>query len=140
MKKLIESIRKYPKQFIVTAVIALLIGFIVFILFYFVFSCKFTIIGALNGTGVAAALLLCVFALAWLSRNGAFDTISYGFGQMFTSMFARKANKYNNFADYREQKNTKREVASLSYFSHLFVAMLYFISFGVLEIIFHVLY
>ena len=128
MKKLIASIKKYPKSFIITAIIDLIIGAVLFILFYCVFVSKYTFVGALNGTGVSGLSLIAVFGLAWLSRNGAFDTISYGFGQMFTSMFARKANKYNDFADYKEQKNTKREIASLSYFSHLFIGILFLIS------------
>lgn len=139
MKKLIESIKKYPKSFIITAVVDVILGAAVFLVFYFALN-KQTIIGALNGTGVAGIVLVCVFGLAWLSRNGAFDTISYGFGQMFTSMFARKANKYNDFADYKEQKNTKREVASLSYFSHLAVGILFLLSFAILEIVYHSLY
>lgn len=139
MKKLIENFKKYRIAFIVTSIVALAIGTTIFFVFYFALN-KQTFIGALNGTGVAGVVLVSFFVLAWLSRAGAFDTISYGFGQMFTSMFARKANKYNDFADYKEQKNTKREVDSLSYFSYLFVGVLFLIAFGILEIIFHSLY
>ena len=139
MKKLIESFKKHRKAFIITSIVALVIGLTIFLVFYFALN-KQSFIGLLNGTGVAGVVLVCFFGLAWLSRAGAFDTISYGFGQMFTSMFARKANKYNDFADYKEQKNTKREVASLAYFSYLFVGVLFLIAFGILEIVFHSLY
>ena len=139
MKKLILSIKKYPKSFIITSIVDVTLGTAVFLIFYLWLN-KFKLIGALNGTGVAGLVLIAVFGLAWLSRNGAFDTISYGFGQMFTSMFARKANKYNDFASYKEDKNTKREIASLSYFSHLFVGVLFLLSFAILEIVYHSLY
>lgn len=139
MKKLFASIRKYPKSFIITALISLVIGFGIFCIFFFWLGAK-SITGAIDGTGVAGAVLFSAFVLIWLSRNGAFDTMSYGFNQMFSSMFGRKANKYNDFADYKDQKNTKREIASLYYFSFLFVAILYLIAFSILEIIFHTLY
>ena len=139
MRKLIASIKKYPKSFIIASIIATIIGLTVFLVFYFAIN-KQTITGLLNGTGVAGAVLILFFGLTWLARAGSFDTISYGFGQMFTSMFARKANKYNDFADYKEQKNTKREVASLSYFSYLFVGLLFLIAFAILQIVYASLY
>ena len=137
--KLVESFKKHRTGFLIVTIVSLVIGITIFLLFFFVIRSQ-TIVGAVDGAGVAGLALLAVFGLAWLSRAGAFDTISYGFGQMFTSMFARKANKYNDFADYKEQKNTKREVASLSYFCYLFVGILFLIAFGVLEIVYHSLY
>lgn len=139
MKKLILSLKKYPKAFIISSIVGVIIGFVVFCIFYFVLS-KMTIVGAINGTSVAGAVLIATFGLVWLSRNGAFDTMSYGFKQMFTSMFNREANRYNNFAEYKEDKNAKREVASLSYFSFLAVSLLFFIAFAVLEIVYHIQY
>lgn len=139
MRKLFISLRKYPKAFIITMIVGLLVGLTVFLIYYFAIFNQ-TIVGALNGTGVAGAVLVAAFVLAWLSRNGAFDTLSYGFGQMFTSMFARKANKYNDFADYKQQKNTKREVASMAYVTLLLDGFIYLIAFGILEIVFHTLY
>ena len=136
MKNLFLSLKKHWKSFLITGIVDLVIGMTIFLVFYFAIN-KQTMVGALNGTGVAGAALVGVFALAWLARNGAFDTMSYGFNQMITSMFGRKANKFNDFADYKEQKNTKREIASLAYFSHLFVAILFFIAFGILEIVYH---
>lgn len=139
MRKLFISLRKYPKAFIITMIVGLLVGLTIFLIYYFAIFNQ-TIVGALNGTGVAGAVLVAAFVLAWLSRNGAFDTLSYGFGQMFTSMFARKANKYNDFADYKQQKNTKREVASMAYVTLLLDGFIYLIAFGILEIVFHTLY
>lgn len=139
MKNLFLNIKKYPKLYLVTLVIAIVIGFGILSIFYFWFGHQ-KIIGALNGTGIAGAVLVAFFGFGWLARNGAFDTISYGFTQMFSSMFGRKANKYNDMVDYKEQKSTKREAGPTAYFSFLVVGLLYFIAFAVLEIVYHVLY
>lgn len=139
MKKLIQNIKKYPISYLVTTLIGLAVGFVFFALFFFWLR-GISIVGAIDGTGVAGAVLLGVFGLVWLSRNGAFDTMSYGFSQMFASMFGRKANKYNDFSEYKEQKNTKREVGSLSYIALAFDGFLYLIAFAVLEIVLHTLY
>lgn len=138
MKKLIESMKKHPVAFVVTTLIAFAIGTTVFLLFFILFG-QYSMVGAINGTGVAFAVLLSVFAFVWLSRSGTFDTMSYGFNQMFASMFGRRANKYNDLMQYKEEKNQKREAASLSYFSFLAVAILFALAFAVLEILLHVL-
>ena len=139
MNKLILDIKKHPISYVVATLVAFLVGFTFFALFYFWFG-KFSIVGAINGTGVAGVVLVASFGLTWVSKEGAFDIVTYGFRQMFTSMFGHKANMYNDFVEYKEQKNIKREQAGLYYFSLLFVGLLHFIAFGVLEIVFHVLY
>lgn len=139
MKKLLFSIRKNPKSFVISAIVASLVGLVVFSIFYFVLG-KLSLVGAINGSGIAGAVLASFFVLAWLARNGAFDTMSYGFKQLFTSMFNREANKYNDFAEYKQDRNTKREAASLSYFSYLAVSIIFFITFAILEIVIHTQY
>ena len=139
MKKLFLDIKKHPKSHVITAIIAALVGFGFYCIFYFWLG-KMSLVGAINGTGVAGAVLVASFVFTWLTRNGAFDTISYGFNQMFASMFGRQANKYNDMVDYKEQKNTKRESASMAHVAILTVGILYFIAFGVLEIVLHSLY
>ena len=139
MKKLFLDIRKHPMSYVITSVISLAVGFLFFCIFYFWLG-QSSLVGALNGTGVAGAVLIAVFGLAWLSRNGAFDTISYGFNQMFASMFNKEANRYNDMVEYKEEKNKKREVSGLYYFAFLFVGILYLFAFAGLEIYFHVLY
>ena len=139
MKKLFLDIHKHPVSYIVATIVAFLIGFTFFALFYFWFG-KFTIIGAINGTSVGGAVLVGSCILTWVTREGAFDFLTYGFKQMFTSMFGRQANKYNDFVEYKEQKNIKREAAGYYYLSLLVVGLLHFIAFGVLEIVYHSLY
>lgn len=136
MSKFIVSLKKHRKAFMIYGLIDIVVGLSIFLVFYFAINVK-TFIGAIDGTGVAGAILFALFVFAWLNRNGAFDTMSYGFSQLFSSMFGKKANKYNDFAGYKENKNTKREAASYAYFMHLFISLLFFIAFAVLEIIYH---
>ena len=139
MKKLFLDIRKHSISYIVGTLVALAVGFSLFAIFYFWFT-PFTMVGAINGTGVAGAVLVAFFGLAWVSRQGAFDTLSYGFSQMFASMFNKQANRYNDMVEYKEQKNISRAQSSMYYFTFLLVGFLHFIAFAILEIILHTLY
>ena len=139
MKKLFLDIKKHPVSYIVATIVSIVVGFGVFCIFYFWLGQQ-SMVGAINGTGVAGAVLISVFGLSWLARNGAFDTISYGFTQMFASMFNKEANRYNDMVEYKEQKNISRANSSMYHFAILLIGVLYLIAFAVLEIYFHVLY
>lgn len=139
MKKLFLDIKKHPISYIVGTLVSFAIGFTVFAIFYFWLG-AFSIVGAINGTGVSGAALVAFFGLAFVARHGAFDTISYGFNQMFASMFNKQANRYNDMVEYKEQKNTSRAQSSMYYFTFLFVGFLHFLAFAILEIILHTLY
>ena len=139
MKKLFLDIKKHPLAYILALVISIVVGFGIFCIFYFWLRQQ-TIVGAIDGTGVAGAFLIAAFCLSWLARNGAFDTISYGFNQMFASMFNKEANRYNDMVEYKEQKNISRANSSMYHFAILLIGVLYLIAFAVLEIYFHVLY
>ena len=89
---------------------------------------------ALDGTGVAGVVLVSIGVLCLIARYGAFDTMSYGFKQMFASLFAKEANKYNDMSEYKEQKNTVRKVSSSYYYVIIFVGVLFLIAFLILEI------
>ena len=84
MSKFILSVKKHYKAFIIYGLIDIVIGISIFLVFYFAINVK-TFIGAIDGVGVAGAILLAAFIFVWLSRNGAFDTMSYGFSQLFSS-------------------------------------------------------
>ena len=139
MKKLFLDIKKHPVAYIVASIISIVVSFSIFCIFYFWLRQQ-TIVGAIDGTGVAGAVLIAIFGLSWLARNGAFDTISYGFSQMFASMFNKQANRYNDMVDYKEQKNISRANSAMYHFAILLIGVLYLIVFAVLEIYFHVLY
>lgn len=132
MKKIIENIKKYPKAYIIALIISMVLGVTSFLLFYFLGNRN--IISLLNGTGVTGMILLGVAGLCIVSRFGAFDTLSYGFKQMFSSWFAKQANKYNDMAEYKEEKNRVRENGSYYYLSIIVVAILFIIAYIILEI------
>ncbi|MBO6280212.1 MAG: DUF3899 domain-containing protein [Bacilli bacterium] len=133
MKKIIENIKKNLKTYIWTFIISTLVGLGVFLFFYF-FQ-KQTYVGALNGAGVAFAALFGIGILCWLGRFGAYDTMSYGFVQMITSMFGKEANKHNDFSAYKQEKNARRKLSSNYYFVIMFVSLLFLITFVILEIL-----
>lgn len=133
MKKIIEDIKKYFKVYLITFLISVLIGSGIFLTFYFVEGQ--TITASINGTSVAFAGLLGISILLWVGRLGAFDTMSYGFKQMFASMFAKEANKYNDFVSYKDDKSIKRKSSSKYYFVMMIVSLIFLIAFGILEIV-----
>ena len=133
MKKIIEDIKKNFKIYAITFLISSLIGIGIFLTFYFVEEQSFS--GSLNGTSVAFASLFGISILLWIGRMGAFDTMSYGFKQMFASMFAKDANKYNDFMSYKDEKNTKRKASTKYYFVMMLVSFIFLITFIILEIV-----
>ena len=133
MKKLFANIVKYFKVYLIVFLISVAIGLGIFLTFYFVQNQ--TLVGAINGTGVSFISLFGIATLIWIGNHGAFDSMSYGFKQMFTSMFNKSANKYNDFATYKEETNEKRKQSPKFYFVMLFVSILFLIAFGVLEIV-----
>lgn len=134
MKKIIANIIKFKKTYLITFFVSLVIGIGIFLIYYFVHSHKF--IGSLDGTGVASLALGGVSLLLWFGRLGAYDSMSYGFKQMFSSMFGKNPNKFNNFASYKEDKNTKRTSSPKYYFVSFFVAVLFALVYLILYIIY----
>ena len=133
MKKILANIRDHLKAYIITFFVSLAIGLGIFFTFLFVHTTRY--VGALDGTGVASIALAGVAALLWIGKLGAYDSMSYGFKQMFSSMFGKSANKYNDFASYKEEKYAQRKSGAKYYFVTLFVALLFLIAYIVLEII-----
>ena len=138
MGKTSENFKKYFITYLIYFLIFLAVGATVFLVFFFVQNQ--TMIASINGTGIAFAILVACGGFSWLARMGAFDTMSYGFNQMFASMFSKEPNKYNDMAAYKEDKNTKRS-ASASTFVAIFVSAIPFaLAFIALEIAKAVIY
>lgn len=135
MSKFSENFKRYKWYYIIAGIIAFLLGSLAFLLFFFLVDKD--MISAINGVTIAAVGLLAIGGFIWLSSQGAFDLLAYGFKQMFTSMFNKNANKYNDYADYHEQKNISRVSAPKTYFSFLFVGLLFAIALVILEIVYH---
>ena len=138
MKKLVENFKKHIRAYIITFVVALVIGVAIFLTYYYVQSQS--IIASINGTGIAFAVLAGFGGLSWVSRSGGFDTFSYGFNQMFSSMFAKSANKYHDLVAYKEEKNVKRSSSGMTFISFFLASLLFLIAFIVLEIYRHNIY
>ena len=132
MGKFIFHIRKYLKVYLITAIISIALGAGIFCLYYFLRDK--TIIAAIDGVSMAGVILLGVGLLCLVARLGAFDTMSYGFKQMFASMFAKEANKYNDMSQYKEEQREKRASSSYYYVVMMIVSLLFFIAFAILEI------
>ena len=135
MSKFSDNFKRYKWHYLIAGAIAFLLGSLAFLLFFFLVDKD--MISAINGVTIAAIGLIAIGAFIWLSSQGAFDLLAYGFKQMFTSMFNKNANKYNDYADYHEQKTLARTSMPRTYFSFLFVGLLFGIALAVLEIIYH---
>ena len=133
MNNLTMNLRKFLKIYLISFGISLFIGLTIFFIFFFVNSQS--IIAALNGATVAFVVLLAAGALAFVARNGMFDSLSYGFSQLFTSMFSKKANKYNDFNAYKDEKNQKRTSSPSIYLAVLLASLIFGIATLVLFII-----
>ena len=127
-----EHVLKHLKTYIITLVISLIVGATIFLLYYFLQ--EQTLYGAMNGVGVAGAILLGVGLLCLVARLGAFDTMSYGFRQLFSSMFSKDANRYNDMVEYKEAKDVTRKNASHYYVIMMIVSILFFIAYIALSI------
>ena len=132
MQKIIENIRKYKTAYLISLVVSLVVGVAIFLVFYFVQ--QGTMVAYLNGTGVSFGALFGIGTLLWLAKAGAFDTLSYGFNQMFTSMFAKEANKYHDLVAYKEDKNQQRRFSANIHYVVWIVSFFFLVAFIVLLI------
>ena len=133
MSKVSEHIKKYFLNYLISFVIGLVVGVAIFLIVYYVQNQ--TLVAALNGTGIAFASIIALAGMSALARAGAFDTFSYGFTQMFSSMFSKEANKYHDMVAYKEEKNTKRSSSAKTYYSLLLASLFFLIAFIILEIV-----
>ena len=136
MSKFSDNFRKYRKTYIVTFIVSIVFGIGVFCLYFFLNG--YYVLTALNGVSIAAVALVGMAGLAWVNSQGAFDTLAYGFKQMFTSFFSRKPNKYNDMYSYKQAKIEKRESSPKSFIAMLFAAIIFVVAIIVLEIIYHI--
>ena len=134
MKNLILNFRKYLKAYLITFFVSLAIGVVIFSLFFFINSQ--TLIAATDGASVAFIVLISCGALAFVARQGMFDSFTYGFGQMFSSMFAKKANKMNDYHSYLDEKKAKREATPSLFLAIILAALI----FGIIALVLFIIY
>ena len=101
------NFRKYLNIYLISALISLVIGAVIFVIYFF--SNDRTMYAAINGSSLAAVILLSLGGLMFVAGEGFFDIFSYGFKQVGSSLFSKKPNENNDFASYKEASRTKRE-------------------------------
>ena len=138
MSKFSENFKKNLTTYIVTTIIAFLVGVAVFLLYFFL-TYK-DLYSAVNASFITSAVLLGGGLLIWVSEQGTFDSLVYGFKQMFTFTFNKKANKLNDYGAYKQEKNAKRADAPKIFLCFIAASLIFIIALIVLEIAYHINY
>lgn len=128
-----ENFRKYFRTYLITFIASLVVGVTIFLVYFFVYNS--TMYAAINGTSVAAVVLLSVGGLMWVANEGLFDVFSYGFKQLGSAMFGKIANQENDYPSYMEQNKLKREAKPKMFLSILASGVLLLIAMIVLRIV-----
>ena len=139
MSKFTENFKKYLPQYFLVFFISFIAGATIFLLIFFLSKNKMTIAGALNSSAISFVILFSLGILAFVARCGTFDSMSYGFSQLTSSMFAKKANRHHDFNEYKEDKRMKRSVTPNTWVAILFSSIPFGVSIIVLEILIHAL-
>ena len=135
MKRAFEQVRKYWIANLITLVVSLMIFAGIFCAIFFTRPVK-NIIAAIDGSTIGTISILSLGLLMWLSHLGAFDLFAFGFKQMGSMMFAKDARRDGHYADYRENKMTKRSNSAYIFVSVIIAGLLCAISVAVLYIIY----
>ena len=130
-----QALLKALKWQVITGLIAVAIGAGIFLLYYYIRGAK--LINAVNGFALTTIVLFSSATFMVLARFGAFDTFSYGFKQLFSSMFGKDANRYNNMADYKQEKYDERKSKQKLFIAVYVVTALFAVGLIIFEIIYH---
>ena len=114
------ELKKFYKSYLISLGIFFAIGLTIFLIFFFVLS-------PIDGATLSSVILLGLGGLMFVANEGFFDIFSYGFKQLGTAMFRKKANDENDFPNYKEQKRTKREETPKYFLSALAVGVIFLI-------------
>ena len=115
-----SRIKKYWITYLITMAISLAVGAGIFCLVYFLGNQ--TDIALCNGLTLGGAIILGIGGLTWITRQGFFDFVVYGFKQLGSSMFNRHAPaKYDDLPTYKQEKNQKR-ISSPDYWFPIVIA------------------
>lgn len=137
MEDNIKKIKRI-KENIITLVISLAVGGIIFLIYFLINQGGLGAIPAgCNAAILSTIVLVASGILVWLSRMGAFDTFAYGFKQLGSSIFGRNPTKYNNMVEYKQAKIEKRTEKTNYYLFIIFAGLIFGILTVVLEIIYH---
>ena len=138
MRKAFIQIRKYWLANLITFIVSLFVFAAIFCAIFFTREVK-NIIAAIDGAAIGSISVLSLGLLMWLSHLGTFDLFAFGFKQMGSMLFAKDARRDGYYADYRNDKMTKRSNSAYIFVSVILAGLLCALSVVVLEIIFHAL-
>ena len=121
------------KAHIIAAIISIIIGAGVFLIF---FLTNKSLIGAMNGVTLAGVILISIGGLSFVARQGFFDFASYGFKQLGSMIFGRVPNAYHDYPSYKEFKEENRKGGSHFYITILIIGLLFIASYFILKLFF----
>ena len=126
------------KPHIITFTISMVFGVGVFLLYFYLKGAHF--IDAINASSVVGIVLIGGGLLVILTRLGAFDTFVYSFKQLFSSMFAKEANRHNSMADYKLQKYDERKTKKRTYLAIFLAGLIFFFAAIILMVILEIMH
>ena len=135
MKRAFAQFKKYWLVNLITFLISLAVGAIIFCLFFFLRGQ--TLISAVDGAAVGAVSVLFLGLLFWMHHLGAFDTFVFGFKQLGSMFFAKDARRDGTYAEYREKKIETRTNSSYNFIAIIFAGLLLCIALVVLDIVYN---
>ena len=128
------------KPYIIAGVISFVFGAAVFCLYFFLnrSSLGSDISVASNGTLISGACLFAMGFFLFAGSQGFFDFVSYGFKQLGSQLYAKEANKFNNYPEYIEYKKEVRKTSSKWYISVLIIGTAFILAAIILFIIYKI--
>ena len=123
MNKVFEQIRRYWLTNLITFFVALVLGGVIFCLFFF--TRNRDIIDALNGATYAGLILAACGLFAWLAHLGTFDIFAFGFKQLGSMIFSKNPRSAGTFPEYVEGKKEKRNNSSYNFIFIILAALLF---------------
>ena len=137
MKKAFEQVKKYWLVNLITFIVSLAVGAVIFCIMFF-FRDR-TLLAAVDGISVAAFSVLFMGLLFWMAHLGAFDLFAFGFKQLGSMLFARDARRDGTFVEYRDNKVEKRRESSYNFIAVIVAGLLLCIALIVLDIVYNVM-
>jgi len=135
MKRAFEQFKKYWLVNLITFLLSLVVGAIIFCIMFFLRGR--TLLSAVDGAALGAVSVLFLGLLFWMHHLGAFDTFVFGFKQLGSMLFAKDARRDGSYAEYRERKTESRNNSSFNFIAVIFAGLLLCIALIVLEIVYH---
>ena len=135
MKRAFEQFKKYWLVNLITFLLSLVVGAIIFCIMFFLRGR--TLLSAVDGATLGAISVLFLGLLFWMHHLGAFDTFVFGFKQLGSMLFAKDARRDGSYAEYRERKTESRNNSSFNFIAVIFAGLLLCIALIVLEIVYH---